>query len=107
MNNFITTQLLSDVDWNQYIKQPNNFKANTSKLSCAAQLRPLIIKGMKDESAEVQRIINNTDAPNFDNTIVALSNSGELLERATTIMYNLLSAETDDELDELANEMAP
>lgn len=108
MNNFITTQLLSDADWSNYIAHPDcNISNKDANLSCAAQLRPLILKGMEDETTEVQRIIDNAEAPTFANTIVALSTSGELLERATTVMYNLLSAETNDELDELANEMAP
>lgn len=107
MNNFIKTQLLSDSDWNQYITHPEGFENNSSELSCAAQLRPLILKGMDEETNEIHRIVANTQAPTFSNTIIALSTCGELLERATTIMYNLLSAETDDELDELANEMAP
>ena len=69
-------------------------------------LHDAIIEGMDKEKAEISAITNNTDAPNFDNTIVALTQSGGMLERATTTMYNLLSAETNDELDELANEMA-
>lgn len=63
--------------------------------------------GMKAEIDEVQRIVEQSEAPTFENTIVALANTGELLERATTLMYNLLSANTNDDLESLAERMAP
>lgn len=106
MNNFIASQLLTDAEWTRYVAQPEQFTFDKTELSAAQQLRPLILKGMEEETTEIDQIINNPETPNFQNTIVALSNSGESLERATAVMYNLLSAETDDELDELANDMA-
>lgn len=62
---------------------------------------------MARELEEVDAIVRNPEMPNFDNTIAALDASGEDLERATAVMYNLLSAETNDSLDDLANEMSP
>lgn len=107
---FITTQLLTNKEWNNYIKNlPTAPLANkeTEIGNAAAMLRPLIIQGMDEEMSQVEAIVNNAEAPTFANTIVALSNTGENLERATAVMYNLLSAETNDELEELANELAP
>lgn len=66
-----------------------------------------ILQGMELEKAEVTSIIENPEKPSFVNTIEALEHSGKVLERATTLMYNLSSAETSDELDELAQRMAP
>lgn len=66
-----------------------------------------ILEGMKRESEEIQSIAENPEAPTFENTIVALEKSGAMLERATTLMYNLLSAETCDELENLANKLSP
>ncbi len=66
-----------------------------------------IWQGMEAERAEVQAIVENTDAPNFENTIAALDASGAVLDRATTVMYNLLHAETNDALDALAQKMSP
>lgn len=107
---FITTQLLTNKEWNNYIKNlptapPANKEAEIG--NAAAMLRPLIMQGMDEEMSQVEAIENNAEAPTFANTIVALSNTGENLERATAVMYNLLSAETNDELEELANELAP
>lgn len=107
---FITTQLLTNKEWNNYIKNlPTAPLANKEAEigNAAAMLRPLIIQGMDEEMSQVEAIVNNAEAPTFANTIVALSNTGENLERATAVMYNLLSAETNDELEELANELAP
>lgn len=66
-----------------------------------------IHEGMRIENEEIHRIVTNPDAPTFQNTIVALSRTGEILERATTVMYNLLSAETNDELEALAQKVSP
>ena len=107
---FITTQLLTNKEWNNYIKNlPTAPLANKEAEigNAAAMLRPLIMQGMDEEMHEIEAIVNNEEAPTFANTIVALSNTGENLERATAVMYNLLSAETNDELEELANELAP
>lgn len=107
---FITTQLLTNKEWNNYIKNlPTAPLANKEAEigNAAAMLRPLIMQGMDEEMSQVEAIVNNAEAPTFANTIVALSNTGENLERATAVIYNLLSAETNDELEELANELAP
>lgn len=66
-----------------------------------------IMAGMEKENEEIAALVANPDAPSFDNTIVALENSGRLLDKATTVMYNLLSAETSEELDELSQRVAP
>lgn len=66
-----------------------------------------ISEGIKNEEYEIYAIANNPEAPTFENTIVAFERSGELLQQATTVMYNLLSAETNDELDALSQRMAP
>ena len=68
---------------------------------------PAIREGMKEQNEEIDAIVNNAEKPNFHNTIVALERSGSLLERVTTIFGNLLSAETNDEMQELAEKMMP
>jgi len=64
-------------------------------------------EGMRLEDEEIRRIAESPEPPTFDNTIRAMERSGAVLERATTVMYNLLSAETCDELDDLAQRLAP
>lgn len=68
---------------------------------------PAMMKGIEEEDQEIDKIVNNPDAPTFENTIVAMERSGELLDKVTTVFFNLLSAETTDFLDELAQKMSP
>lgn len=56
---------------------------------------------------EIDAIANNQAAPTFENTIVALDNSGTLVERVSTILSNLNSAETSPELQKIAKETSP
>lgn len=64
-------------------------------------------EGMKMGNEEIKNIIENSDEPNFENTILALENSGKVLDRVTTIFFNLLSAETNDEMDGIAERITP
>ncbi len=68
---------------------------------------PAIREGIRRHAAEVDTIVNNPEAPDFANTILALEKSGELLDRVTTVFGNLRSVETNDALQKLAQEMMP
>ena len=68
---------------------------------------PAIIEGIKQHTAEVETIINNPEAPTFENTIVALDYAGNLLDRVVTVFFTLNSAETSDEMQELAQKLSP
>lgn len=68
---------------------------------------PAMMKGMEEEDKEIEAIVSNPDTPTFENTIEALENTGELLGKVTEVFFNLLSAETNDEMDELAQKMSP
>lgn len=68
---------------------------------------PAIREGIKQQQAEIDAIVNNKEAPTWDNTIFALDNSGQLLSRATNVFYNLNSAHTNDNLEQLAQELSP
>ena len=72
-----------------------------------ADIEAALLKGIEIERGEVDAIARSADEPSFRNTIVALSYAGEMLERATTLMYNQLSANTSDELEQLAEKMSP
>ena len=62
---------------------------------------------MKEHKKEIEKIKNNPEAPTFENTIVALEESGDMLSRIQYCFYNLLSAETNDEMDNIAGEISP
>ena len=67
---------------------------------------PAMLEGIRQDSAFIQSIIDNPEAPTFDNTI-AVTTPDDLLERVTKVFYNLLSADTTDEMEALAQKMAP
>ena len=68
---------------------------------------PAIHEGIKMQEEEINAIIQNPASPTFDNTIVALEKSGAFLDQVTTIFGNLLSAETSDELQAIAERVMP
>ena len=68
---------------------------------------PAIVEGIAQQKAEIDAIVNNPEAPTFANTIEPYELSGDLLERTTNVFANQLSANTCDELQELANKLMP
>ena len=68
---------------------------------------PALRQGMEKHNEEIAAIVNQPEAPNFANTIVALEKSGGLLNRVSTVFGNLLSAETSDEMQAIAEKMMP
>lgn len=68
---------------------------------------PAFKEAMKVHNAEIEKIINNSKKPDFQNTIVALERAGSLLNQVSSPFYNLLSAETNDELQKIAEEISP
>lgn len=69
--------------------------------------RPAFEAGMKQELEEIQEIADNPESPTFENTIVAMEKSGRLLNRTSSIFFNLTSANTNDEIQAIQKEMAP
>lgn len=68
---------------------------------------PGIMQGIKEEEEEINNIVNNPEFPTFENTIEALEKTGETLHRVTNVFFNLLSCETNDEMEEIANKVQP
>ena len=68
---------------------------------------PAFEKGMADHLVEIETIANNPDAPTFDNTLVPLELSGQLLDRVSRVFFALASADTNDDIEALRSEMAP
>lgn len=72
-----------------------------------AHYEPAILEGIKQQNAEIDAIVQNPEKPNFANTIEAYENSGELLDKVTAVFGNMLSAETNDDLQTLAQKIMP
>jgi peptidyl-dipeptidase Dcp len=71
------------------------------------------MEGMRRDNEQIERIINNPEKPTFENTIISVDDEkdGEgyydLLSRVSTVFYNLMSAETNDTMEALAQKMSP
>ncbi len=68
---------------------------------------PAFDAAIEKTEAEIAAIISNPDTPTFENTVAAMAYSGMELDRISNIFFNLHSAETNDELDKIAQEVAP
>lgn len=68
---------------------------------------PAVLEGIKQHQAEVDAIVNNPEAPTFENTVVALEYAGDMLNRVLSVFFNLNSAETSDEMQALAQKLSP
>jgi peptidyl-dipeptidase Dcp len=86
-----------------------NTKHNTAPFSQIKieDYKPAFIENIAAARAEINAITNNPEAPTFQNTIEALDFSGNALDRLSSIFFNLNSAETNDEMQKIAQEVSP
>lgn len=68
---------------------------------------PAFLAGIEQQNKEIKAIVENTAEPTFENTIVALDNSGEILGRVSGVFFALTEADTNDELAALEAKIAP
>lgn len=68
---------------------------------------PALTEGISIGKAEIEAIVKNSEAPTFSNTIEALEKSGSLVDAVSTVFFNLNSAETNDAIQALAQEISP
>ena len=68
---------------------------------------PAIEEGMKQQAEAIDAIVNNTEEPTFENTILALENSGELLNKVTAVFFNLAECMNSPEMEKIAEEAMP
>lgn len=72
-----------------------------------AYYEPALDKAIEEHNAEIRKIVIIRAVPTFDNTIVPYETSGEMLSRVTSAFYVLFGAESDDEMQEIAQRMQP
>jgi len=86
-----------------------NTKHNTAPFSKInnEDFLPAFKKGIELAKSEINGIVNNPIQPTFENTIEALAFSGDILDRISSIFFNLNSAETSDEMQKTAQEVSP
>jgi peptidyl-dipeptidase Dcp len=68
---------------------------------------PAFKEGIRQQDEEIDAIVNSREKPTFENTIVAMETSGELLRRVSSVFYNLTEANTNKQLQEISKEVGP
>lgn len=95
---------------------PNNPFYNASELPLGApdfdaisneHYLPALLAGMEVQLLEIQAIADNPEPPTFENTLVAMEHTGELLTRVQRVFFNMTSAHTNEEIQTIQAEMAP
>lgn len=76
------------------------------KITCD-NYREAFLRGMEAQKKEIDAIVNNAEAPTFENTIVALDESGQLLSRASGVFYGLSRSCSTPEYQQLESELSP
>ncbi len=69
--------------------------------------KPAFLRAMEDARLEINAITANQEAPSFANTVEALEFAGHQLDRISSVFFNLNSAETNDEIQKIAQEVSP
>ena len=69
--------------------------------------KPALEEGMKRQKAEIDAIVNNEEAPTFENTIEALEQSGSLLNEVSAVFFNLTECVNSDEMEKISEEVTP
>ena len=78
-----------------------------------ADYEEAMMEGMRREDEQIDKIVNDPEAPTFDNTILrddevkGRKHYYDLLDRVTSVFFNMLSCDTNDDMDALAQKMSP
>lgn len=69
--------------------------------------KPAFLQAIEDAKAEIDAIVDNPEPPSFENTVAALDFAGQQLDRISSVFFNLNSAETNEEIQKIAQEVSP
>jgi peptidyl-dipeptidase Dcp len=97
-----------DMSNNPFLKQYETpFEVPPFDLIKIEHYKPAFLEAIKLQQAEIDAIANQKEEPTFENTIVALDKSGEVLDKVSSVFYNINGANTNDEIQAIANDIAP
>ena len=104
----IAMSLLACNQTNPLLEQPNTpFGVPAFNQVKNEHYLPAFEEAIRQNKAEVEAIVNNPAEPTFENTIVALDRSGLLLDRVVGVFFNVLEADGNDEMNEIAEQVSP
>ncbi|MEO2051529.1 MAG: M3 family metallopeptidase [Allomuricauda sp.] len=69
--------------------------------------KPAFLQAIEDAKKEIDAIVDNPEPPSFENTVAALDFAGQQLDRISSVFFNLNSAETNEEIQKIAQEVSP
>ena len=69
--------------------------------------KPAFLEAIENAREEIDQIATNSELPTFENTLVALDYAGQQLDRISSLFFNLNSAETNEEIQKIAQEVSP
>ena len=72
-----------------------------------ADYMPAVKEGIKLQEAEIQAIVDNPEAPDFENTVAAYDRSGAVLSKVTNVLFNLIESDYSEELNKVVEEATP
>ena len=105
---FLTNMLAQTISNNPFFEEWNTpFQTPPFSKIKNEHFLPALEEGIKQQRAELEQIINNSEPPTFQNTIAALEKSGKLLTKVTRVFFNLTGANTNDELQKVAEKITP
>ena len=87
--------------WNTPYEIPDFSKIKTE------HYMPAFEEGMRQQKAEIDSIVNNPEAPTFENTVLAYEYSGQLLQEVSSVFFNLNGCENSNEMDAIADKVTP
>lgn len=99
---------ISDDASNPFFSDYNTpFGVPPFELIKAEHYKPAFMKGMEQQLAEIDAIVNNAEPATFENTIAALDQSGALLNKVSYVFFGQTNANTNDELNAINKDMSP
>jgi peptidyl-dipeptidase Dcp len=69
--------------------------------------KPALLKGIEEHNAELKAIVENTEEPTFENTIVAFDESGQLLDKVSDVFFSQTGIESTEEMQAITTELSP
>lgn len=105
---FVSILFMACTQQNPLLNQPQTpFGAPAFDQVQLKHYLPAFKEAIRLNQAEIDAIVNNEEAPTFENTVVALDRSGAVLDRVCGVFYNVLEADGNEQMDDIANEVAP
>ena len=105
---FMSTTIMANADNNPFFSAYNTpYQTPPFHLIKTEHYEPAFEEAIKQHEKEIIRIIENPKEPTFENTVEALERSGKLLSKVSDVFFNLLSAESNEKMEDISQRISP